>query len=177
MMKLLRTLPFILAALLVLWVGASGVSSKLLWVLSIFLTVVAWLTSLFGYAESPKNWGVYEVPEHPRLAKRRRAVIGLSLAVMFSTAALQWPLRACFQLSQPALERLALQAQRGSIATPQSVGLFAIMVAKFDVEKGRLVLWLDNDNVLIRHAPGKKVWWFNRETTGLDSQWSLYIEM
>lgn len=173
-MKILRTLPFVVAAMLCVLASAAGASSRALWVLGVLCLVMAAAVSAFGYVESPTRWGVFEVPERPRVQRRRLQIIGLSLAVICSAAVLQWPLRACFWLSRPALERLAQQVRRGEVVDPQDVGPFTIKGARLD--KGQVVLWLD-DNVLVRKVPGREPRWSNQETTDLDSSWSLYHEM
>lgn len=173
-MKILRTLPFVLAALLTVFVSAAGASSRMLCVLGLMCLVMATAVSLFGYEEWPTKWGAWAVEERPQVQKRRLRVIGLSLMVIFSVAVSQWPLRLSFWMARPALERVAQQVQHGTFKAHQAAGLFIIVSA--EAGKDRVMLRLD-DNVLIRHAPGKKVRWSGEETTVLDSKWSLYCEM
>lgn len=173
-MRILRTLPFVMVAPLVVWASAAGASSRFLLVMSLFCLPIAWLISLIGYAEPLTRWGVYEIPERPKFQKRRRVIVGLSLAITFSTAALQWPLRACFWAARPALERIAQQVQRGVDIVPQSIGPLRIEAGKS--HGGQVALWLD-DNVLVREVPGKTPQWSRQSATNLDGSWTLYHEM
>lgn len=179
-MKILRTLPFVLAALFVVWGSIAGGPASFPLVLALFLTVMAAVVSGFGYVDEPAKWGSWELAEAPRLRKRRRIIVGLSLSVMFSISTLQWPLRACFWLSWPALERIAQQARRGPIETPQSVGPFTISNVR--VRGGNIELWLGGDSVvskvLVLEARGQGHAWSGAEMdrVELGGQWCFYSE-
>ena len=178
-MKILRTLPFVVVALLSVYSSAAGAPPSLMWVLGVLFTLVAAAMSLAGYADLPTMWGFTESPETPQREKQRRLVIGLSLAVVVSVLALHWPLRACFWLSRPALERVALQARAAPFRAPQSAGLFTIQ--DVDLNGGEAVLWLDGDGgeptILVRKSSSAAASRSGSDRIDLDEQWYFYSEL
>lgn len=181
-MELLRTLPFVVVAFLTVLMSAGGTNPGFISFAAILLTPIAAVLSAFGYVELPTTWGLPKSVDTPEVKQRRIAVVGSSVAVIYLTVVSQWPIRLCFWMSRPALERVAQQAKHGRVKVPQQAGFFTIDIVEADGNE--VVQWLDESDkeqgeptVLVHRVPGMAPAFTDSEVLDLDSQWYFYSEM
>lgn len=144
----MKTIPLLLVALLTLWYSAVG--AEITW-------IMVWSTGamLFSFAAVFLPWPHRRPLTSPSTAPRLKRgwlpgwlpgllVICLCFLLHWSILTTQWPLHMTFELSRPALEKMAESLREGvKIEGPQRAGFFIIRKADIEQYPGTVCLWTD----------------------------------
>ncbi len=170
-------LPFVLAALSVIWFSAVGAEP---------VSVVLWacIAPTLAALVLPVNHVWNKIGFHKCRSARSRWLNGLvflvCLTVFVSVPRTHWPLRIAYKFSQPAFEDAARSLRAGAkFEQPVQVGLFFIEKAEIYELNGKVCLWTSLDSsgkTGFTQCPPKNLPFNLWSTIELDESWQLVSE-